>query len=307
MPGKFILSPFHWECSVGFWEGSIDGAVAYIAATEIGELKILKTTWKILNGFFRLYSRVALCETGKPYFLFSFLWISLSCIRTLERRPIGRRALLLHLEHLRNNQSSVYVPVSNHFLKISRKTARGLGTMGCTVSAEDKAAAERSKMIDKNLREDGEKAAREVKLLLLGTDYCFKFYCFQKYLIEMNTLQAWTMYASWLFRVEPRLSFFPSTIMATLCFWHACCVNMVQDAVLCFGLHVYIYSSWVLYLRLGVMVISMLLLTSQEKHCWRYVTAFQDDVEWIQHARIFLKKTYKSEHLDGHSGNYLAC
>lgn len=42
------------------------------------------------------------------------------------------------------------------------------GRMGCTVSAEDKAAAERSKMIDKNLREDGEKAAREVKLLLLG-------------------------------------------------------------------------------------------------------------------------------------------
>lgn len=43
-----------------------------------------------------------------------------------------------------------------------------LDPMGCTVSAEDKAAAERSKMIDKNLREDGEKAAREVKLLLLG-------------------------------------------------------------------------------------------------------------------------------------------
>uniref|UniRef100_A0A8C5MY88 Guanine nucleotide-binding protein G(i) subunit alpha-2 n=1 Tax=Leptobrachium leishanense TaxID=445787 RepID=A0A8C5MY88_9ANUR len=40
--------------------------------------------------------------------------------------------------------------------------------MGCTASAEDKAAAERSKNIDKNLREDGEKAAREVKLLLLG-------------------------------------------------------------------------------------------------------------------------------------------
>ncbi|RVE73395.1 hypothetical protein OJAV_G00048950 [Oryzias javanicus] len=40
--------------------------------------------------------------------------------------------------------------------------------MGCTVSQEEKAAADRSKMIDKNLREDGEKAAREVKLLLLG-------------------------------------------------------------------------------------------------------------------------------------------
>nr|ARF06927.1 guanine nucleotide-binding protein G(i) subunit alpha [Mordacia mordax] len=40
--------------------------------------------------------------------------------------------------------------------------------MGCTMSNEDKAAVERSKMIDRNLREDGEKAAREVKLLLLG-------------------------------------------------------------------------------------------------------------------------------------------
>ena len=40
--------------------------------------------------------------------------------------------------------------------------------MGCTISAEDKAAAEWSKMIDKNLREDREKSSREVKLLLLG-------------------------------------------------------------------------------------------------------------------------------------------
>eukprot|EP00062_Callorhinchus_milii_P006725 gi/632947563/ref/XP_007889109.1/ PREDICTED: guanine nucleotide-binding protein G(i) subunit alpha-1 [Callorhinchus milii] len=41
--------------------------------------------------------------------------------------------------------------------------------MGCTLSTDDKAAVERSKMIDRNLREDGEKAAREVKLLLLGS------------------------------------------------------------------------------------------------------------------------------------------
>jgi len=40
--------------------------------------------------------------------------------------------------------------------------------MGCAVSTEDKAAAERSKQIDKTLRADGEKASREVKLLLLG-------------------------------------------------------------------------------------------------------------------------------------------
>lgn len=54
------------------------------------------------------------------------------------------------------------------FFWTSGRCAPAFGAMGCTVSAEDKAAAERSKMIDKNLREDGEKAAREVKLLLLG-------------------------------------------------------------------------------------------------------------------------------------------
>ncbi len=40
--------------------------------------------------------------------------------------------------------------------------------MGCAVSAMEKEAAERSKKIDQELRRDGEKAAREVKLLLLG-------------------------------------------------------------------------------------------------------------------------------------------
>lgn len=41
--------------------------------------------------------------------------------------------------------------------------------MGCAVStAADKEAVERSKKIDKDLRADGEKQAREVKLLLLG-------------------------------------------------------------------------------------------------------------------------------------------
>uniref|UniRef100_A0A8C6TLI2 Adenylate cyclase-inhibiting G alpha protein n=1 Tax=Neogobius melanostomus TaxID=47308 RepID=A0A8C6TLI2_9GOBI len=45
--------------------------------------------------------------------------------------------------------------------------------MGCTISAEDKAAVERSKMIDKNLREDREKSSREVKLLLLGMKASF--------------------------------------------------------------------------------------------------------------------------------------
>jgi len=43
--------------------------------------------------------------------------------------------------------------------------------MGCAVSTTiEKEAAERSKKIDKDLRADGERAAREVKLLLLGKE-----------------------------------------------------------------------------------------------------------------------------------------
>lgn len=45
--------------------------------------------------------------------------------------------------------------------------------MGCAMSnAADKEAAERSKKIDKDLRLAGERAAREVKLLLLGKSLC---------------------------------------------------------------------------------------------------------------------------------------
>lgn len=41
--------------------------------------------------------------------------------------------------------------------------------MGCAVSTTgDKEAIERSKKIDRDLRADGERAASEVKLLLLG-------------------------------------------------------------------------------------------------------------------------------------------
>jgi len=40
--------------------------------------------------------------------------------------------------------------------------------MGCAISTDDKHAKDRSKQIDKKLKDDHEKAAREVKLLLLG-------------------------------------------------------------------------------------------------------------------------------------------
>lgn len=40
--------------------------------------------------------------------------------------------------------------------------------MGCAVSTDDRAANERSKAIDRNIRIDGDKQSREVKLLLLG-------------------------------------------------------------------------------------------------------------------------------------------
>lgn len=43
--------------------------------------------------------------------------------------------------------------------------------MGCTVSAEERAAIARTKQIDQTLKEEGQKAKRDVKLLLLGMTF----------------------------------------------------------------------------------------------------------------------------------------
>jgi len=57
--------------------------------------------------------------------------------------------------------------------------------MGCAVSSTtDKEAVERSKKIDKDLRADGERAAREVKLLLLGE--CFIRFFVSSLLVFIN-------------------------------------------------------------------------------------------------------------------------
>uniref|UniRef100_A0A182WKZ3 Uncharacterized protein n=1 Tax=Anopheles minimus TaxID=112268 RepID=A0A182WKZ3_9DIPT len=41
--------------------------------------------------------------------------------------------------------------------------------MGCTSSAEERAAIARSKQIERNLKEDGIQAAKDIKLLLLAS------------------------------------------------------------------------------------------------------------------------------------------
>ena len=46
--------------------------------------------------------------------------------------------------------------------------------MGCAMSAEERASRARSKQIEKNLKEDGIQAAKDIKLLLLGKTYSFK-------------------------------------------------------------------------------------------------------------------------------------
>lgn len=43
--------------------------------------------------------------------------------------------------------------------------------MGCAQSAEERAAAARSRLIERNLKEDGIQAAKDIKLLLLGKSF----------------------------------------------------------------------------------------------------------------------------------------
>jgi len=45
---------------------------------------------------------------------------------------------------------------------------RVLVAMGCSLSADDRAALERNRQIEKELKEDGLQAAKDIKLLLLG-------------------------------------------------------------------------------------------------------------------------------------------
>jgi guanine nucleotide-binding protein G(o) subunit alpha len=56
--------------------------------------------------------------------------------------------------------------------------------MGCAMSAEERAALARSKQIEKNLKEDGIQAAKDIKLLLLGES----FYCIFAYVKSVFNL-----------------------------------------------------------------------------------------------------------------------
>lgn len=51
--------------------------------------------------------------------------------------------------------------------RVASQAVRAIA-MGCASSAEERAALARSKQIEKNLKEDGIQAAKDIKLLLLG-------------------------------------------------------------------------------------------------------------------------------------------
>lgn len=51
--------------------------------------------------------------------------------------------------------------------RVASQAVRAIA-MGCASSAEERAAIARSKLIEKNLKEDGVQAAKDIKLLLLG-------------------------------------------------------------------------------------------------------------------------------------------
>lgn len=55
--------------------------------------------------------------------------------------------------------------------------------MGCAQSAEERAAAARSRLIERNLKEDGIQAAKDIKLLLLGK--ILWYYCLKRDSIDL--------------------------------------------------------------------------------------------------------------------------
>lgn len=56
--------------------------------------------------------------------------------------------------------------------RVASQAVRAIA-MGCASSAEERAAIARSKLIEKNLKEDGVQAAKDIKLLLLGNGVLF--------------------------------------------------------------------------------------------------------------------------------------
>ncbi|GBP13814.1 Guanine nucleotide-binding protein G(o) subunit alpha [Eumeta japonica] len=60
--------------------------------------------------------------------------------------------------------------------RVASQAVRAIA-MGCASSAEERAALARSKQIEKNLKEDGIQAAKDIKLLLLGNEVSLSLSC----------------------------------------------------------------------------------------------------------------------------------
>lgn len=61
--------------------------------------------------------------------------------------------------------------------RVATQAVRAIA-MGCASSADERAAIARSKLIEKNLKEDGIQAAKDIKLLLLGNGVFFYLFLF---------------------------------------------------------------------------------------------------------------------------------
>ena len=60
--------------------------------------------------------------------------------------------------------------------------------MGCAMSAEERASRARSKQIEKNLKEDGIQAAKDIKLLLLGENQSTRLLWQNNHLVNTKSL-----------------------------------------------------------------------------------------------------------------------
>lgn len=102
--------------------------------------------------------------------------------------------------------------------------------MGCAMSAEERAALARSKQIEKNLKEDGIQAAKDIKLLLLGKSSSLLYFFFLSFPLLIPDLP---LFISCLSSLLPFVSCFLSLLSSLVLYFTSSSISYITTPSLC--------------------------------------------------------------------------